>query len=76
MTQYVAGSSPAGAAFYCGLAQLVEHLALNQVVAGSSPVSVAIAVCPGGEGVALKAIGLKRLAGSNPVCGAMRRKTQ
>ena len=28
------------------------------------------AVCPGGEGAALKAVGLKGLAGSNPVDGA------
>ena len=28
------------------------------------------AVCPGGEGAALKAVGRKRLAGSNPVDGA------
>lgn len=28
------------------------------------------AVCPGGEGAALKAVGLKGLAGSNPVHGA------
>lgn len=28
------------------------------------------AVCPGGEGAVLKTVGLKRLAGSNPVCGA------
>ena len=33
------------------------------------------AVCPGGEGAALKAVGLKELAGSNPVDGATRRKT-
>lgn len=26
--------------------------------------------CPGGEGAALKAVGLKGLAGSNPVCAA------
>lgn len=29
------------------------------------------AVCPGGEGAALKAVGLKGLAGSNPVDGAI-----
>lgn len=29
------------------------------------------AVCPGGEGAALKAVGRKRLAGSNPVYGAI-----
>ena len=28
------------------------------------------AICPGGEGAALKAVGLKGLAGSNPVDGA------
>lgn len=28
------------------------------------------AVCPGGEGAALKAVDLKGLAGSNPVDGA------
>lgn len=33
------------------------------------------AVCPGGEGAALKAVGLKGLAGSNPVDGAIGRKT-
>lgn len=32
------------------------------------------AVCPGGEGAALKAVGLKGLAGSNPVDGAMEGK--
>ena len=39
---------------------------------GSNPtVSTFIyAVCPGGEGAALKAVGLKGLAGSNPVDGA------
>ena len=31
---------------------------------------IAYAVCPGGEGAALKAVGLKGLAGSNPVDGA------
>ena len=30
------------------------------------------AVCPGGEGAVLKTVGLKRLAGSNPVCGDYR----
>lgn len=29
------------------------------------------AVCPGGEGAVLKTVGLKGLAGSNPVCGAI-----
>ena len=30
------------------------------------------AVCPGGEGAVLKTVGLKRLAGSNPVYGVYR----
>lgn len=29
------------------------------------------AVCPGGEGAVLKTVGLKGLAGSNPVHGAI-----
>lgn len=29
------------------------------------------AVCPGGEEAVLKTVGLKGLAGSNPVCGAI-----
>lgn len=29
------------------------------------------AVCPGGEGAVLKTVGCKRLAGSNPVHGAV-----
>ena len=37
----IGGSSPSTSAFYRGLAQLVEHLALNQGVAGPSPVSAA-----------------------------------
>lgn len=32
------------------------------------------AVCPGGEVAALKAVGSKGLAGSNPVDGAIRKK--
>lgn len=32
--------------------------------------TIIYAVCPGGEGAALKAVGLKGLAGSNPVDGA------
>ena len=35
------------------------------------PPSTLYAVCPGGEGAALKAVGLKGLAGSNPVDGAI-----
>ena len=31
------------------------------------------AVCPGGEGAVLKTVGLKGLAGSNPVHGAIRK---
>ena len=34
------------------------------------PPSTLYAVCPDGEGAALKAVGLKGLAGSNPVDGA------
>ena len=42
---------------------------------GSNPtVSNLYAVCPGGEGAALKAVGLKGLAGSNPVGGAIEGK--
>lgn len=37
--------------------------------------TIVYAVCPGGEGAALKAVGPKGLAGSNPVDGATRRKT-
>ena len=35
------------------------------------PVSPPYAVCPGGEGADLKSVGCKRLAGSNPVHGAI-----
>ena len=42
---------------------------------GSNPtVSNLYAVCPGGEEAALKAVGLKGLAGSNPVDGAIEGK--
>ena len=34
-----------------------------------SPCNLIYAVCPGGEGAVLKTVGLKGLAGSNPVCG-------
>ncbi len=38
----LAGSSPAGATKYSGLAQLVEQTAVNRRVAGSSPAAGAI----------------------------------
>ena len=34
------------------------------------------AVCPGGEGAALKTVGCKRLAGSNPVYGVCLKKNR
>lgn len=46
----------------------------NQMVAAYLCSTTVYAVCPGGEGAALKAVGLKGLAGSNPVDGAMEGK--
>ena len=34
------------------------------------PVALKLGACPGGEGAVLKTVGLKRFAGSNPVCSA------
>ena len=57
------------------IAHLVEHYTFNVGVEGSSPsVPTKYAVCPGGEEAALKAVGLKGLAGSNPVDGAIEGK--
>ena len=44
---------------------------LSWVVWVRIPVSAPYAVCPGGAGAALKSVGCKRLAGSNPVHGAV-----
>ena len=59
------------------------HRAFNPEMLGSIPIGhinnflllyivETSAVCPGGEGAVLKTVGLKRLAGSNPVCGDYR----
>ena len=34
------------------------------------PVALKLGACPGGEEAVLKTVGLKRFAGSNPVCSA------
>ena len=69
----VPGSNPGGVTNYYGaLVQLVRMLACHaRGQEFKSPTRRQIyAVCPGGEGAALKAVGLKGLAGSNPVGGA------
>ena len=60
------------------VAQMAEQLTFNQRGTGSRPVGstrricAVNAVCPGGEGAVLKTVGLKGLAGSNPVHGAIK----
>ena len=66
---------------YAVVIQLVECLPSKQDVASSSLVYcskflkfyciIFYAVCPGGEGAVLKIVGCNRLAGSNPVHGAI-----
>ena len=48
-------------------------MTFNQRVTSSNLVrdTIDYAVCPGGEGAVLKTVGLKGLAGSNPVHGAI-----
>ena len=49
-----------------------EHFPYKEEVVGSSPsFRTKYAVCPGGEGAVLKTVGCNRLAGSNPVHGAI-----
>ncbi len=48
------------------LAQLVEHLTLNQAVAGSIPAQPTIYICGSGSGVEHR-LAKARVAGSNPV---------
>lgn len=57
---------------------LVGDAHTNPTVApiGESPMAILFfliknAVCPGGEGAVLKTVGCNRLAGSNPVHGAI-----
>ena len=52
---------------HCGYRTTVSTSDCESEDMGSIPIGHIYAVCPGGEGAVLKTVGLKRLAGSNPV---------
>ena len=64
------GSSPAGITVAIVQRSVPQIVNLKIWVRFPLVTLIKYAVCPGGEGAVLKTVGLKGLAGSNPVNGA------